>query len=119
MKLAELGELAAAEKTIKDLKAKLAGLAGAEDQITELKIDLAKARDENARLEAKISEMDDELDVLNTKVEELEETGYVSEAVDRFLDCCERTGPLRYVVPQNDRVSRAIVSLHDAIGATP
>lgn len=119
MKLAELGELAAAEKVIKDLQAKLAALSDAEDQITALKIDLAEARDEIAGLEATNSSLNDDLDDLNAKIEELEEAGDVTGAVDAFLDCCERVGPLRYVVPQSDRASQAIVALHDAIGATP
>lgn len=119
MNLAELGDLAAAETRIKELEAKVASLSDAEDQITGLKLDLAEARDEIANLESTNEKLNDELDELNAKIEQLEEGGGVSLAVDSFLDCCERVGPLRYIVPQSDRASQAIVALHDAIGATP
>jgi len=43
--------------------------------------------------------------------------GEIADAVNRFCDEVERpVGSMKYTVPDNDRVNRAIIGLHDAIG---
>lgn len=84
---------------------------------------------EIARLEKLVSDADriievkdKEIDDLQDKVDDLEEGEEGSDpedAINRFLDECERTGPLRFDVPQSDSVNRAIVALHDVVGRQP
>lgn len=69
-----------------------------------------------------IKAKDGVIDDLQEKVDELEEAESeeaAEEAINRFLDECERTGPLRFDVPQTDRAQRAIVALHDVVGRQP
>lgn len=71
--------------------------------------------DADAQIEAKDRRIGD----LQDEVEELEEASTedsAEDAINLFLDECERTGPLRFDVPQTDRVNRAIVGLHDVVG---
>lgn len=43
--------------------------------------------------------------------------GKIADAVNQFCDEVERpVGSMTYIVPANDRVNRAIIGLHDAIG---
>lgn len=81
----------------------------------------ADSADRIVELEAERDELKAENDALEARIEELEENEHpdVVEAVDRFLDECERVGPMRYDVPQSDHAMRAIVGLHDAIGRAP
>lgn len=55
---------------------------------------------------------------LEKQIEEYEENyrGDTADAVQAFLDECERVGPLRYDVPQTPRAMQAIVHLHDVVG---
>lgn len=79
-------------------------------------------------LESERDELKDELEAakktvseLEERVDELEEDDRpdAEDAINCFLDECERIGPLRYDVPQSDRAVRAIVRLHDAVGRQP
>lgn len=65
-------------------------------------------------LEAEVSDLEDEA---RERQNELDATS--DSAINSFLDECERTGPLRFDVPQTDRVNRAIIALHDAVGRQP
>lgn len=83
---------------------------------------------EISRLEKLLIEADKQLDAKDQEINNLEdkmddheesEMGLdydATEAINAFLDECERVGPLRFEVPQSDRVNRAIVRLHDAVG---
>jgi chromosome segregation ATPase len=72
------------------------------------------------QLEAKEETIDDlqgKVDEFEEEAEELEDDA--TNAIHKFLDECERTGPLRFDVPQTDQANRAIVALHDAVGRRP
>lgn len=83
---------------------------------------------EISRLQGLLVEADRQLDAKNEriddlqdKIDDLEESdlyteGGAAEAINAFLDECERTGPLRFEVPQSERTNRAIVRLHDVVG---
>lgn len=81
-------------------------------------LELEAERDE---LKERLADTENENDELEARVKELEENERPDAvtAIDAFLDECERTGPLRFDVPQSDRVNRAIVGLHDAVGRQP
>lgn len=81
-------------------------------------LELEAERDE---LKDRLKSSEDENEELQARVKELEENEHPDAicAIDRFLDECERTGPQRFDVPQSDRVNRAIVNLHDAVGRQP
>lgn len=70
--------------------------------------------------EREIEMLESEVDDLSAQVDDLEDEANetkVREAVDRFCDEVERpVGTMNYTVPDNDRVNRAIIGLHDAIG---
>jgi predicted nuclease with TOPRIM domain len=97
---------------------KLRALAGDPDanaeRIVELEAELSEAREELEETEKENAE-------LEARVEELEKNEHLDAvvAIDKFLDECERVGPLRYDVPQTDRAMRAIIGLHDSVGRTP
>jgi hypothetical protein len=65
--------------------------------------------------EERIDELQDEVDELEHEEEKVDAVT----AIHALLDECERTGPLRYDVPQTDRVNRAIVKLHEVTGRNP
>lgn len=67
--------------------------------------------------EERIDELANEIDELEDGEEEEQEDAVA--AIHALLDECERTGPLRYDVPQSDRVNRAIVKLHEVAGRNP
>lgn len=77
--------------------------------------------DADKQLDAK----DDTIDELQTEIDEIEDgkeddcDQQTESAVNAFLDEIERTGPLRFDVPNTDRVNRAIVALHDLVGRKP
>lgn len=71
-----------------------------------------------------LEEKDATIGELETELDEIEEKGTVAESdlegvINQFLDECERTGPLRFDVPQTERANRAVVALHDAVGRKP
>jgi hypothetical protein len=81
-----------------------------------------------AAIIAERDELKDKLEAAEKKVGELEasveEGGEIDDpaadqAINAFLDECERIGPMRYDVPQSDRAFRAIVWLHDLVGRNP
>jgi predicted nuclease with TOPRIM domain len=88
---------------------KVASIADLEGERDELKETLTQSQAEVETLEARIEELEGRI----------EERADPVEAIDAFLDECERTGPLRFDVPQSDRANRAIVRLHDAVGRQP
>lgn len=83
---------------------------------------------EIGRLQKLLVEADKQLDAkdeqiydLRNEIDDLEDSvtcteGGAAEAINAFLDECERTGPLRFDVPPSDRTNRAIVRLHDVVG---
>lgn len=75
--------------------------------------------DADKQLDAK----DTTIDELQEELDELEEGESVDEetegAIQAFLDEVVRTGPLRFDVPQTERVNRTIVKLHDVVGRRP
>lgn len=82
------------------------------------------------RLSELIGDADEQLDAkdeaigeLQDEIDEIEENGTVSDnteqAVHSFLDEVERTGPLRFNVPQSDRLNQIIVRLHDVVRRQP
>lgn len=60
---------------------------------------------------------EDRIDELQDEIDDEQEDAIA--AIHTLLDECERTGPLRYDVPQSDRVNRAIVKLHEVAGRNP
>jgi predicted nucleic acid-binding Zn-ribbon protein len=86
-------------------------------EIARLDGKIAELQEKNSELASKLNTASDRLAEIENDDEE-EELG-VSGAINAFLDECERTGPLRYDVPQTDRAMRAIVALHDAVGRNP
>lgn len=82
-------------------------IADLEAELSETKALLEATKAENAEIERRIE-----------AIEESEHPDAIL-AIDKFLDECERVGPLRYDVPQSDRTMRAIIGLHDAAGRTP
>jgi hypothetical protein len=75
-----------------------------------------------SKYDAVVDRKDAEIAELVDKIEDLEENYQdvdVAIVINRFLDECERVGPLRFDVPQSDRANRAIVALHDAVGRQP
>lgn len=97
---------------------KLRTLAGDPDasaaRVVELEAELEETKERLAASEKEAEE-------LEAKVKEFEENEHPDAvvAIDRFLDECERVGPMRFDVPQSDRANRAIVELHDAVGRHP
>lgn len=74
-----------------------------------------------AEADKAIDAKDEEIDDLQEELDKIEEKGTVRDegtalAIHAFLDEVERTGPLRFDVPQTDRANRAIVALHDVVG---
>lgn len=82
------------------------------DRIAELEAELAETKEALAAFEAEVKS-------LEAKVDKLEADPDVVNAVDIFLDECERIGPLLYDVPQSSSAMRAIIGLHDAVGRQP
>lgn len=86
---------------------------------------------EISRLQGLVNEADKQLTKKEERIDELEgeiddledgdkeDTDDTVDAIHALLDECERTGPLRYDVPQTDRVNRAIVKLHEVTGRNP
>lgn len=77
-----------------------------------------------AVMQATIDRLDKEVDEKQARLDDIEEDDERVEsdatgAINAFLDMCERTGPLRFDVPQTDRANRAIIALHDAVGRNP
>jgi predicted nuclease with TOPRIM domain len=99
---------------IKRLRAAVVDPDGEAEQISALESERDELKDTVAELEA-------EKTALELRVKELEdaEKPDAIEAIDAFLNECERIGPLKYDVPQSDRTFRAIIGLHDAAGRTP
>lgn len=85
---------------------------GGAERIAELEAELAETKEALAASET-------EVEALEAKVDKLEADPDVINAVDVFLDECERIGPLRYDVPQSASAMRAIIGLHDAVGRQP
>lgn len=81
-------------------------IAALEKEVTELEARVEK-------LEADNSDLEQEVETLKGEVAGVER---ISDAVSDFLAECERPRPLQFVAPQSDRVSRAILAMHDAIG---
>lgn len=81
---------------------------------------LAEADKQLEAREDTIDNLQDELDEFEENAESADdlEAG-VTDAIQKFLDECERVGPLQFDVPKTDRANRAIVGLHDAVGRRP
>lgn len=81
-------------------------------------LELEAERDE---LKERLEDAEKEISDLEESVKEFEEkfNPDAEAAIDSFLDECERTGPMRFDVPQSDRANRAIIALHDAVGRQP
>lgn len=82
---------------------------------------LSALESERDELKDRVEGLEKEVSELEARVEELEDEDRpdATDAIERFLDECERVGPLRYDVPQSDRAMRAIVVLHDVVGRNP
>jgi septal ring factor EnvC (AmiA/AmiB activator) len=107
-------------------------IAALKADIGELTADLEAAETEKAALEASVKELEAERDELKERLEATEKEKEEADerieenehpnailAIDDFLGECERIGPMRFDVPQSDRVNRAIVALHDVVGRNP
>lgn len=82
---------------------------------------LATATSELDTKDSTIDELREKIIDLENDIEEHKEDKLIvasdtSGAIHAFLDECERTGPLRYDVPQTERAMRTIVELHDVVG---
>lgn len=77
-----------------------------------------------AEVDKAIDCKDEEIDDLRSELDEIEEKGTVrdeetEQAIHAFLDEVERTGPLQFDVPRDERANRAIIALHDVVGRNP
>jgi predicted RNase H-like nuclease (RuvC/YqgF family) len=93
----------------------------ATEEIAALKETVSALESERDELKDKLEASEKTVSELEERVDELEDEARPNavEAIERFLDECERVGPLRYDVPQSDRAMRAIITLHDAVGRNP
>ncbi|WP_315833935.1 hypothetical protein [Bradyrhizobium prioriisuperbiae] len=118
MNLSDLGELATALEEIKKLSKRLEDFADSEEEIGRLNDTLRATEGELTEMTTDRDRLSVELSEAESRVSELEDKykGDPVDAIATFLDECERVGVQRYVVPQTDRPSRAIIALYDAIG---
>jgi chromosome segregation ATPase len=118
---------AANDAKVASLKANIQGL---KDELSAACAESAGSAATMKELEAERDDLNGELEALrrdkdeaDERIEELEKIveGRADPiaAIDVFLDECERTGPMRFDVPQSERTNRAIVRLHDAVGRQP
>jgi predicted nucleic acid-binding Zn-ribbon protein len=92
--------------------------------VTACHAEIKRLQDLVQEADEQLTSKEERIDELEREVDDLEDddddyTVDTIEAINALLDECERTGPLRYDVPQTDRVNRAIVKLHEVTGRNP
>lgn len=114
--LNELAELSASLDENRRLKAEIAGLSDAKEQIADLKQALNASEKQVLTLEAEAVILRSKVEEDNEKLEELAADTDVRDAVDRFLDEVSRpVGTQEFTVPKTPAVNRALIGLYDSI----